>query len=88
MLTSGGADRETLEVLAKSAKINKEEPPASHNMESIDLSTMKFNFLSDIPQKSPNETKMVIVVRSDGPYASLPIGLSAKLVSEAVMRAY
>ena len=57
-------------------------------MGSIDLSTMKFNFLSDIPLKSPNETKMVIVVRSDGPYASLPIGLSAKLVSEAVMRAY
>ena len=49
LLTSGGADRETLEVLAKSAKINKEEPPAQANMGSIDLSTMKFNFLSDIP---------------------------------------
>ncbi len=49
MLTSGGADRETLEVLAKSAKINKEEPPAQANMGSIDLSNMKFNFLSDIP---------------------------------------
>ena len=49
LLTSGGADRETLEVLAKTAKINKDEPPAQVNMGSIDLSTMKFNFLSDIP---------------------------------------
>ncbi len=44
--------------------------------------------MNEIPIKSPSEHKMVIVARSDGPYASLPIGLTAKLVSEAVMRAY
>ena len=89
LLTSGGADRETLEVLAQTAKINKEEPNPA------DLSTMNFNFINDIPSimgggfdMQAQETKMVIVVRADGAYANMPTGQSAKLVSEAVMRAY
>ena len=34
------------------------------------------------------ETKMVIAMRVDGPFENLALGLSAKLVSEAVIQAY
>ena len=91
LLTSGGADRETLEALARSAKIIKDEPPVASgsqvpNLANIDLSSIQFNYMNSNP--SSMETKMVIVVRSDGQYASLPTGLSAKLVSDACLRAY
>jgi len=91
LLVSGGADTETLEALAKSAKINKEEPPKPVHQPSlfagIDFSTIPL-FAGGMP--AVKETKMVIAMRADPgtEFEKLPTGLSAKLVCEAVIRAY
>ena len=55
----------------------------------IDLSTIPL-FAGELPSRPKNEYKMVIVVRADPgtDLERLPTGLSAKLVSEAVIRAY
>ena len=55
----------------------------------IDLSTVPL-FADELPIRPKTEYKMVIAVRADPgtDFERLPTGMSAKLVSEAVIRAY
>ena len=55
----------------------------------IDLSTIPL-FAGELPSRPKGEYKMVIAVRADPgtDLEKMPTGLSAKLVSEAVIRAY
>ena len=87
LLVSGGATTETLEALAMVAKINKEEPLGQEMPPAFNP-----GFLMDpaLFHSFATETKMVIAIRADKgtPLENLPLGLSARLVSEAVILAY
>ena len=78
LLLSGGATVEALTALATMAKFTTDSV----------ANAQSYSANADHNDQFAIDSKMVIVVRTDSGWEDAPIGLTAKLVSEAVILAY